>query len=82
MASRTPLKEVLAFIGARFGPLEWHACPGGGVGSVMRGVKKAHLPTKVCPVCGLSFTWRKKWEKTWDAVRYCSERCKRSAKRG
>ena len=47
----------------------------------MRGVKKANLPTKICPVCGLSFAWRKKWDKTWNDVRYCSERCKRGAKR-
>ena len=47
----------------------------------MRGVKKANLPAKICLVCGLSFAWRKKWEKTWNDVRYCSERCKRGAKR-
>ncbi|WP_346343878.1 DUF2256 domain-containing protein [Gluconobacter kondonii] len=22
------------------------------------------------------FTWRKKWAKDWDQVRYCSEACK------
>ena len=22
-------------------------------------------------------TWRKRWEKVWDAVRYCSDRCRR-----
>ena len=21
-------------------------------------------------------TWRKKWERTWDQVKYCSERCR------
>ncbi|NCW69119.1 MAG: DUF2256 domain-containing protein [Marivivens sp.] len=26
------------------------------------------------------FVWRKKWEKVWDEVRYCSDRC-RSDKR-
>ncbi|WP_071596815.1 DUF2256 domain-containing protein [Neolewinella persica] len=40
--------------------------------------KKPHLPTKVCPVCGLSFSWRKKWEKNWDDVKYCSEKCIRN----
>ncbi|MBG79041.1 MAG: hypothetical protein CL570_08465 [Alphaproteobacteria bacterium] len=40
--------------------------------------KKSDLPTKTCLVCGLSFTWRKKWRKDWDAVKYCSERCKRN----
>ena len=40
--------------------------------------KKADLPTKTCAGCGLPFTWRKKWERDWDNVRYCSERCRRS----
>ncbi len=39
--------------------------------------KKPDLPTKVCPVCQRPFAWRKKWERVWDEVRYCSERCKR-----
>lgn len=39
--------------------------------------KKPDLPTKVCPVCGRPFTWRKKWRQVWDDVRYCSERCRR-----
>lgn len=39
---------------------------------------KAHLPTKTCPVCDRPFTWRKKWERDWDDVVYCSERCRRS----
>ncbi|WP_072013771.1 DUF2256 domain-containing protein [Myxosarcina sp. GI1] len=38
---------------------------------------KSDLPSKVCPVCGKPFTWRKKWEKCWDEVKYCSERCRR-----
>ncbi|MGR3809236.1 DUF2256 domain-containing protein [Jiulongibacter sp. NS-SX5] len=36
---------------------------------------KAHLPSKICPVCHRPFTWRKKWEKNWDEVKYCSKRC-------
>ena len=31
-----------------------------------------------CPVCGRPFAWRKKWEKVWDEVKYCSERCRRA----
>jgi hypothetical protein len=46
----------------------------------MRGVKKQNLPEKTCPVCGLGFAWRKKWEKVWQEVKYCSERCRRSSK--
>ena len=39
--------------------------------------RKSDLPTKICPVCGKSFSWRKKWAKCWDEVKYCSERCRR-----
>lgn len=43
--------------------------------------KKADLPTKTCAACGLPFTWRKKWARDWENVRYCSDRC-RSGKGG
>jgi len=46
----------------------------------MKMIKKHNLPEKICQVCGFSFTWRKKWAKNWEEVRYCSERCKRTAK--
>ncbi len=36
-----------------------------------------NLPTKVCPVCGKAFTWRKKWERHWDSVVYCSDKCRK-----
>jgi hypothetical protein len=39
--------------------------------------KKNNLPQKVCITCGRPFDWRKKWEKVWDEVKYCSERCRR-----
>ena len=39
--------------------------------------RKAHLPSKTCPVCLRPFAWRKKWQRVWDEVRYCSERCRR-----
>lgn len=42
----------------------------------MKGVKKENLPQKICIVCGRPFTWRKKWEKTWAEVKYCSDGCK------
>ncbi|MBR8831951.1 MAG: DUF2256 domain-containing protein [Chlorogloea purpurea SAG 13.99] len=38
---------------------------------------KSDLPTKICSVCGLPFTWRKKWADCWDEVKYCSQRCRR-----
>ncbi|AVP87744.1 putative DUF2256 superfamily protein [Candidatus Phycorickettsia trachydisci] len=39
-------------------------------------VKKAHLPTKTCAICLKPFTWRKKWEKVWHNVKYCSNKCR------
>ncbi|WP_336692271.1 DUF2256 domain-containing protein [Delftia acidovorans] len=38
--------------------------------------KKPHLPSKLCACCGLAFTWRKKWARDWDEVKYCSQRCR------
>ncbi|MGK7924370.1 MAG: DUF2256 domain-containing protein [Spirulina sp.] len=38
---------------------------------------KSNLPSKICPVCGRPFSWRKKWVDCWDEVKYCSERCRR-----
>lgn len=42
----------------------------------MRGVKKQNLPDKVCVVCNRPFSWRKKWEKVWHEVKYCSDTCR------
>nr|WP_232727952.1 DUF2256 domain-containing protein [Acidovorax sp. 69] len=28
----------------------------------------------------MPFTWRKKWEKVWDEVKYCSDRCRNERK--
>ena len=44
--------------------------------------KKADLPTKTCATCGLPFAWRKKWEKVWQEVKYCSDRCRTGARSG
>ncbi|WP_370695371.1 DUF2256 domain-containing protein [Patulibacter sp.] len=41
--------------------------------------RKGDLPTKVCAHCGRPFAWRRKWARDWDAVLYCSDRCKREA---
>ncbi|GAB7191338.1 hypothetical protein NUM3379_20450 [Kineococcus sp. NUM-3379] len=35
-------------------------------------------PPKPCAVCGRTITWRRRWERDWDAVRYCSAACRRS----
>jgi len=44
----------------------------------MNGVKKENLPSKICLSCNKPFVWRKKWEKTWLEVKFCSERCRRN----
>ena len=36
------------------------------------------LPTKPCAACGRTITWRKKWERDWDEVRWCSDACRRA----
>jgi len=41
--------------------------------------RKSDLPQKTCPVCERPFTWRKKWARDWENVRYCSDRCRREA---
>lgn len=41
-------------------------------------MKKSELPQKICLVCKLPFSWRKKWEKHWEEVKYCSEKCRRN----
>ncbi|WP_376750865.1 DUF2256 domain-containing protein [Comamonas terrigena] len=43
--------------------------------------RKPHLPQKCCQRCGRPFAWRKKWARVWDAVLYCSERCRRQCNR-
>jgi hypothetical protein len=41
---------------------------------------KNDLPRKICPTCGRPFAWRKKWERDWDHVKYCSDACRKLAK--
>ncbi|MBB78667.1 MAG: hypothetical protein CL844_06650 [Crocinitomicaceae bacterium] len=38
---------------------------------------KAYLKTKICVRCNRPFTWRKKWERDWENVKYCSKRCQK-----
>ncbi|HCN28167.1 MAG TPA: DUF2256 domain-containing protein [Verrucomicrobiales bacterium] len=46
----------------------------------MHGVSKQHLPTRIRARCSRPFTWRKKWERDWGRVLYCSGRCRRGKK--
>ena len=41
---------------------------------------KSNLPVKVCESCNRPYNWRKKWEKCWDEVKFCSDRCRNLAK--
>lgn len=40
-----------------------------------------NLPAKVCPTCGRTFAWRKKWARDWAEVLHCSDRCRSRRKR-
>jgi hypothetical protein len=46
----------------------------------LKRIQKGDLPDKICTACGRPFTWRKKWVRSWDEVRFCSERCRRQAR--
>jgi hypothetical protein len=41
-------------------------------------IKKGNLPSKICIKCNRSFSWRKKWERSWEEVKFCSEGCKKA----
>ena len=41
----------------------------------MKAIKKGDLPEKICVTCNRPFSWRKKWEKNWMEVKYCSQKC-------
>ena len=43
--------------------------------------RKADLPEKTCAQCGRPFAWRKRRERVWEQVRFCSDRCRSEAKR-
>ncbi|MEI8111767.1 MAG: DUF2256 domain-containing protein [Chitinophagia bacterium] len=38
---------------------------------------KSYLPAKICVSCNRPFSWRKKWARNWESVKYCSEKCSR-----
>ncbi|WP_307570812.1 DUF2256 domain-containing protein [Pantoea anthophila] len=45
---------------------------------MFKGNKKS-LPVRYCQTCKKPMSWRKKWERCWEKVKYCSERCRRAA---
>lgn len=40
------------------------------------------LPSRICVSCGRSFAWRKKWERDWAQVKFCSNACRRAGEPG
>ncbi len=36
----------------------------------------AEHPDKTCITCGRTITWRKKWERDWDQIKFCSDGCR------
>jgi hypothetical protein len=32
---------------------------------------------KICASCGRRMTWRRRWARQWEEIRYCSEACRR-----
>ena len=36
------------------------------------------IQDKTCQACGRTITWRKKWARDWDEVRWCSDACRRT----
>ena len=46
----------------------------------MKGTAKNNLPQKTCLVCGRPFSWRKKWERDWPTVKFCSDKCRLNKK--
>lgn len=39
--------------------------------------RKTTPEDKTCASCGRRIEWRKKWEKNWDDIKYCSDACRR-----
>lgn len=45
---------------------------------VQRGMTDSGREAKACAACGRRIEWRKKWERDWEKVRYCSDACRRA----
>ena len=39
---------------------------------------KAALPSKPRLGCGRPMSWRKRWARNWEEVKFCSDACRRS----
>lgn len=43
-------------------------------------IEKRDLPSKICATCNRPFSWRRKWARVWDEVKYCSDACRATSK--
>ena len=41
-------------------------------------IKDHKNDTKICSSCGRTIEYRKKWEKNWSEVKFCSDECRRN----
>jgi hypothetical protein len=41
-------------------------------------MKHQKLKSKICSSCGREFEFRKKWEKNWEHVKFCSDECRKN----
>jgi hypothetical protein len=62
-------------------PIQFQRIPMSPSRSTFRG-NKAGLPSKPCAGCGLPMVWRKRWARNWEAVRHCSDACRRGRTTG
>lgn len=37
--------------------------------------------TKICQSCGREIEYRKKWQKNWEQIKYCSDECRQNKSR-
>ncbi len=37
---------------------------------------KSYLPSKPCQACGRAMTWRKRWARDWNELKFCSAACR------
>lgn len=40
-----------------------------------------NIESKICKSCGREIEYRKKWEKNWSSVLYCSDECRQNKSR-
>ncbi|MCS6899787.1 MAG: DUF2256 domain-containing protein [Myxococcales bacterium] len=57
-------------------PYRRTAIGGGNFGTTLhKQENRSHQPREKCAACGRPFAWRKKWQRCWEQVKYCSQAC-------